>query len=386
MKNAVFFFDTFLLQKKDDFYGMTLTYEFLKERYLKYYKTLTVSTRVKDITEDKGNHSGYKIVNGKNIDVIPVQHYKKIPDGILKKKIIQKEIEKILDGKDIAIIRMPSMIGNIACEVCEKKGIKYLIEMVACAWDGYMNHHNKMGKIVAPYMYFRTKKNIKKAKNVLYVTNKFLQKRYPTHGNDISCSDVVINPINKKEIKERKERYKNFDDIKEIKVATVANVGLKYKGQEYVIKAMNLSNNKKIKYYLIGNGNTEYLDKFIKEYGLEDKVVFMGSIPHKEIFNVLKEMDIYIQPSLQEGMPRALLEAMSIGIPCYGSTAGGIPELLNDKYLFKKKDFKAIASIFDRINKKELEENIDCVISKIIEYDPKLLDKKRCKFYKGDLK
>jgi len=378
---AAFFFDTFLLKDKNDFWGMTLTYEFLKERYLKYYDSLIISTRVKDLKNEKGNRDGYKKTNGTNIEVIPILNYKSIPDGILKKKKIKREIEAVLNKVDVAIIRMPSMIGNIACEICEKNNKKYKIEMVACAWDGYVNHHNKTGKIVAPYMYLEAKKHIKKAKEVLYVTNDFLQKRYPTKGQKTACSDVVLKEFDEGVLKKRMLKISNISNSGEIKLCTVANVGLKYKGQEFVIKAMSIMNNKNIKYYLIGNGDNSYLTNIIKKYNLDDRVIFLGSIPHEKIFSILEEMDIYIQPSLQEGMPRALLEAMSLGMPCYGSTAGGIPELLGKDYLFEKKDYKQIAFYLDNINSSSLKENALKSIEVSKQYNIKLLNKKREEFY-----
>ena len=75
---AGFFFDTFLLKKGDEFYGMTLTYDFFKERYLKFYDKMIISTRYKEISEEKGNFSGYKVTNGKNVKVIPIKNYNKI--------------------------------------------------------------------------------------------------------------------------------------------------------------------------------------------------------------------------------------------------------------------------------------------------------------------
>ena len=67
-----------------------------------------------------------------------------------------------------------------------------------------------------------------------------------------------------------------------------------------------------------------------------DNVVFTGSMGHDQIFEWLKTIDVYIQPSLTEGMPRALIEAMSKGCPCVASNAGGMPELLDKKFIFPK--------------------------------------------------
>lgn len=383
MKKAVFFFDTFLLKKDEDYYGMTLTYDFLTGRYLKYYDELTVSTRVKDSEEEKGNYEGYKKVNGKNIKVNPIMNYKKISDGILKKKVIIKEIEKVIEGKDVVIIRLPSMIGNLACGVCKKKKIKYLIEMVACAWDGYNNHVNIAGKIIAPYMFFQTRKRVKNAPKVLYVTEKFLQKRYPTKGYQIACSDVILQ---KQEDKILQNRLLKIDNMKinKVNLCTVANVGLKYKGHKYVFKALRLINNRtniKFEYYLAGNGDNSKLKKLAKKYNIEENVKFLGSINHDKVFELFDKIDIYIQPSLQEGLPRALLEAMSRACPCIGSTAGGIPELLSKKSIFKKKDYKKLVKLLLTINNNTLKEEAKHNFEQIKNFNIKKLEEKRKSFY-----
>ena len=57
--------------------------------------------------------------------------------------------------------------------------------------------------------------------------------------------------------------------------------------------------------------------------------MFNGVLPSGQpVLNWLDDIDIYVQPSFQEGLPRALVEAMSGGRPAFASTTGGIPELL----------------------------------------------------------
>lgn len=250
---AVFIFDTVLVKKKDNnYYGMTLTYDFFKNRYLTFFDEITVTTRYRDKVEVSGDIEGYKITNGENVDIIPIKNYKEIPD-ILKAKKIKKELTKIISKCDIAIIRMPSVLGIMACKICKKLNKDYRIELVACPLDGYWNHTNPIGKIIAPFMYFKTKKCVKNAPKVLYVTKKFLQKRYPTDGEEYSASDVVIEARKDEILEKRLQKIKNMSE-KEIKLCTVANVGLKSKGQKYVIKAiskLNKNNHNKYKYYLV---------------------------------------------------------------------------------------------------------------------------------------
>ena len=382
---AAFLFDTFLLKNENnDYYGMTLTYDFFKNRYLKYYDEIVVSTRVKYIKDESGNIDGYKIVNGDGVIVKPINSYLKITDGILKRKFIEDEIISSISDCDIVIIRLPSMIGNIACDLCRKIKKKYLVEMVACAWDGYINHVKNAGKIVAPYMYYYTRKNIKSAPKVLYVTNEFLQKRYPTKGESVACSDVLLPKLEQSILDNRLDKIERYNEYSEIKLCTVANVGLKSKGHEYVFKALaKLKNNeKKYTYYLVGNGDNTRLKKIISKYNLEENIVFLGSLSHDKVFEILDEIDIYIQPSLQEGLPRALLEAMSRACPAIGSKTGGIPELLNSDVIFKKKDYKCLANILEKFDINELKCRAKENFNTIKNFDLKKLEEIRYKFYK----
>jgi glycosyltransferase involved in cell wall biosynthesis len=95
----------------------------------------------------------------------------------------------------------------------------------------------------------------------------------------------------------------------------------------------------------MGGGDKTYLQSIAENYGVADKVIFEGSIPHEKVFDYLDDIDIYVQPSKTEGLPRALIEAMSRGCPCIGSNAGGIPELLDNAYIFRSGNVKELANI-----------------------------------------
>ncbi len=381
-----FVFDTVLLKKNDDYFGMTITYDFFKERYLDKINKLRIITRYEYIENYKGNTLGYKITNGENVIVEPIENYKKIPDILFKKKRIEKEIEERLKKCDKVIIRMPSVLGIVACEFCKNNNIPYMIEMVACAWDGYINHTNRVGKLIAPFMYYFTKSKVKKCDYVLYVTNEFLQKRYPTNGKSFGCSDVVLQDFNPEILKKKVTNCKKIN-IKDFTMCTVANVGMRYKGHIYAFKAIkNLkADGANVKYYLAGNGNQHYLKKVAKTLGIEDSIIFLGSLNHDEVFELLDKIDIYVQPSLQEGLPRALIEAMSRGCCCIGSDVGGIPELLESKFIFKRKKYGELYKILSNLTLKDIELNCKYNYNKALEFEKNELDKKRNNIYKDFL-
>ena len=98
----------------------------------------------------------------------------------------------------------------------------------------------------------------------------------------------------------------------------------------------------------------------------------------------MDNIDILLIPSLQEGLPRALIEAMSRGIPCLGAITGGIPQLLNNKYLHKKNDYnKLCQDIINLVNNKN--EMIKCAkdnYTNAQRYIKPILDKNRSDFWK----
>lgn len=384
---VLFVFDTVLPEDDNkNFYGMTLNYDFFKSRYLSIFDSMIVSTRVKNKENVKGNISGYKIVNGDNVQVIPIRNYRNIPDSIFKYNSIKKELKNVIDSVDKVIIRMPSVLGIIASKICQKEKKNYLIEMVACPWDGYINHTNSIGKIIAPIMYLETKICVKKAPNVLYVTDEFLQRRYPTKGRQCDCSDVILNKQTDDDLNSRISKI-NETNIKELKLCTVANVGMKYKGHEYVFKA--ISDMKKYginyKYYLIGNGDNTRLKTIAKKLNIEENIVFVGSLSHDKVFEEIKKMDLYIQPSLQEGLPRALIEGMSVGIPAIGSKVGGIPELLDNSMIFKRKKVKELKKILSTLSVDQLKKCAVYNFNKSSQFTSEILNKKRNLFYKNNL-
>lgn len=290
------------------------------ERYTNIFGETTVIARV---LEEEQASSKYSEITNQNVTIKNALECNSF------------EIEKITKESEAIIIRMPSFLGLKVQKIAKKIGKPYLIELVACPWDSLWNH-SIQGKIVAPYMTLMTKRLVYNAPYVLYVTNSFLQRRYPTKGKQISCSDVVLYEIDEKILFNRQLKIKGSNN--KIIIGTIAAVDVKFKGQKFVIEALGKlkkEGKQNFEYHLVGNGDKSFLKKIIHKNNLEEEVKFLGGIPHSQIFEWLDSIDIYIQPSQQEGLPRALVEAMSRGVPAIGANVGGIPELIDKKYIFE---------------------------------------------------
>ena len=72
---------------------------------------------------------------------------------------------------------------------------------------------------------------------------------------------------------------------------------------------------KDAKLLLVGRGDLkEALEKTVKEEGLQDKVIFTGL--RNDVEKLLQAMDVFVFPSLYEGLPMSLIEAQAAGLPC----------------------------------------------------------------------
>lgn len=355
-----------------------LSKEVLK-RYTDIFDEIVIVSRQKEINTYNNKLTLASMEKIKFVDIPNFKQIRNINKIFIAKKVINNEVRQC----DVVIARLPSSIGSLAVKFAKKNKKPYLTEVVACPWDALWNHSLK-GKIVAPFTYYKTKMNVKNAPYVLYVTNEFLQNRYPTNGKMIGCSDVQLPSLDKGILNKRLNKINRMSNNMPIVIGTIAAVNVRYKGQEYVIKAISQLNKEgyNFEYHLAGGGDNSYLKALANKYGVLDKVRFLGAMPHDKVFDYLDNIDLYIQPSRQEGLPRALVEAMSRGCPALGSKTGGIPELLNEKFIFNNCKVNEIYSLLKKMNNRIMLEEAKRSFEKAKEYDKADLGEKSKSFYK----
>lgn len=347
-------------------------------RYLDVFDEIKVISRQKEI---KQKIDKLTIASGNNIKFIKIPNFKSIKT-LSKIFIAQDIIKEAVKDSDCIIARLPSSNGNLAIKYAKEFNKPYLVEVVGCVWGALWNHSIK-GKILAPYSYIKMKKAVKDAPYVVYVTNHFLQKRYPTKGVSMGCSDVALPNLNDEILADRIIKINRMRSNDRVVLGTTAAVDVKYKGQEDVIRAMSKLREEgvNIEYHIVGGGNSSYLKAIAAKYKVEDNVIFLGSLPHGEVFEYLKKIDIYIQPSKQEGLPRALVEAMSMACPVIGSSTGGIPELVSPEFVFKRKNVRDLEEKIKKMTKEKMIDESKRSFEKAKEFDKDLLDNKRKDFY-----
>jgi glycosyltransferase involved in cell wall biosynthesis len=112
-------------------------------------------------------------------------------------------------------------------------------------------------------------------------------------------------------------------------VGVVARLDLQ-KGFEYLLRAIReLCNIYALKVVIVGEGpDRKAIEDMVKEYGLQSNVVLAGQ--QSDMAGVYAAMDIFVLPSLNEGLPMTVLEAMAASRPVIATRVGAIPSVIQD--------------------------------------------------------
>ena len=377
---ALFVHDGPLYKDVNGVYCSTNITEEMLSRYFCVADEVYVLIRTYPIEKTYQEASLSKIDNPK-IKVFELGNVVSAKSLVFKNKL-KKQIEPIVDECDLFFLRLPGITCNVVAEICKKKNKKYLVEVGGCAWDAYWNH-GLSGKLVAPYMEHAQKKTTRNASFATYVTEKWLQDRYPCSCESIAASNVYLPKHDEKVLQKRLKRIEQYENCKNLTIGTIANVDVRYKGQEFIIKAIAKLNKKgyNYKYELVGGGDQTFLKSLAAKCGVEENVSFKGALLHDDVIKWLDDIDIYAQPSKQEGLPRSVIEAMSRGVPCIGSTTAGIPELLPDEMTFANGDVEEIVRILDSFNKKMVASLATINFEESKRFDKEKLRNRRTDYY-----
>ncbi len=148
---------------------------------------------------------------------------------------------------------------------------------------------------------------------------------------------------------------------KDLQIISVGRFHWK-KGYDYALDALSIVKAKKIPftYIIVAQGSIPDSIIFqIAQLGLNDSVKIVNGLPHKEVLNAIKESDLLLLPSIEEGIANVALEAMAAGTPVISTDCGGMNEvIINDVsgLIVKLRDTDAMAEAiisFNSLSEKE---------------------------------
>ena len=157
---------------------------------------------------------------------------------------------------------------------------------------------------------------------------------------------MEIAPISAPDLAARHARLGRIAGGEPPVLGTVASLRIRSKGIQTALAALEALRRGGIvlRYRVLGGGDTGPWVALAQRHGVGDLVIFDGIRPAGAgVAHWLDSIDVHLQPSFQEGLPRATVEAMSRGAACIGSTCGGIPELLPPERLHEPGDVAGLA-------------------------------------------
>ncbi len=319
-------------------------------RYLRHFDALVLVCRMSNCKEIPKK---WNLSSGPSVTFVGTPDDHNNPLMQLQSGQKLQIIRKQMDNCD-AVVICQSLLGWLAAREAKSRGIPWAVEVVCDIWDAYWNYGTFLGKLYAPIAWLDSSFWIRRADFAKYVTREYLQRRYPCGGVSCGVSDVQINAVSKIILEQRISRWRTTqpDLSKTFVVGMIGSLFTRYKGLHIALRALRRLANQGIKLELrvLGDGNLEVWRQEAKKLRVIDSLRLDGCLPSgNPVMKWLDDLDIYIQPSFQEGLPRALIEAMSRGLPALGSTCGGIPELLPMECLHRPGDHKTLARQLEKM-------------------------------------
>lgn len=278
-----------------------------------------------------------------------------------------------------AVLVRNGLLSCFAAKYAKKLGKVLISYCGADPFEFKMTEGTLSGKLIAYYWRYLEKRKMKLANYAHYCT-KELYIRYPCKCPYLISSNVSIK-ANQDVVERRLKKNHHTDGI--YKIGLIGQFrNNDNKGILTAIKALRLLG---MQYQLVvvGEGNPARYQNEINKLRLANQIKFLGYISDRVKLNAwLDDIDIYVQPSLSEGLPRATIEAMSRGCPVVASNVCGLIDLLPDDYLINPKDYRTLAEKIKCLSnpglmKKAAEQNY----YKALEFRDDIRDKKLDDFF-----
>lgn len=337
------------MQTGNDIYIPTTHYLYLDYVAKIYDKVYLISPLSKEVSNKKGRG-----VNFPNVEVVPLPFNGSYFGALKNWKAYYKTLQQVCDKVDVVYCRVPDPFSWMPALLFKKKTIMHFVGDTIDA-----THHNekwswlKKKVMIAGYLpdYWLTLKAALRSK--VYTNGHHLADKLKKHR--IKAIPVISSTVSEKDL---------HDDFKTLPIET-GIVNITYIGYVRFAKGMNClmgfckrlkSENIHFHFHLVGGGEMfDEVKAFIEREGLSDKVTMYGHIDDKAKMNeILRNSDLFFFPSLSEGSPRVVIEAMAQGTPVMSTPVGSLPTTFEDGKTIRFFDFddaeKALEIVKEYLN------------------------------------
>ncbi len=357
----------------------------IHKRYLDVFDSVYVIARLQD-----GITTATEPVTGPGVKFLGLPSYLGLSQFLQRSVQIKSRIRAAVSkqkGRAAFIARTGNM-GSLLIKELLKSGHPYGIEVVSDPFDvfapGAIRH--PLRPLFRIWFSRCLRQQCYRSCAVSYVTERALQKRYPPHVDSFTthyssielAQDFYVSAPRRFQGRPRRILF----------VGTLSQL---YKAPDVLLDAIGICDRQgvKIQLNIVGDGKyREFLEQRARTLGLAEKVTFLGQLPAgAKVREQMDKADLFILPSRGEGLPRAMIEAMARALPCIGSTASGIPELLSPEDLVPPEDAASLARKIAEVLADPGRMSGMSVrnLEKAKEFESRILQKRRIEFY-GEVK
>ncbi|MBV9999236.1 MAG: glycosyltransferase family 4 protein [Verrucomicrobia bacterium] len=311
-------------------------------RYLAVFDSVRVLARVRDAATLPAAHQP---ASGPWVTFSAIPDYLGPQQFVLQLPGIVDVTARAVQRGDAVILRVSSPISWCIERRLRKEKRPYGVEVVADPYDVF-SPNGVRHPLRSFFRWWSTRclcRQCGAACAAAYVTEHALQRRYPpgpgtfaTHYSSVELPPAAFVDTPRAPMRAAPARL--------IFVGTLAQL---YKAPDVLIDAVAacVRDGMNLELVIVGSGRHQpELQSRAAALGLGGRVHFRGQLTTPAAVRAeLDQAQLFVLPSRQEGLPRAMIEAMARALPCVGSTVGGIPELAAAEDLVNPNDAAALA-------------------------------------------
>ncbi|NQV36092.1 MAG: glycosyltransferase family 4 protein [Phycisphaeraceae bacterium] len=311
-------------------------------RYLAHYDDIRVLVRTRH-----ADHVDTSLpqIDGEGVRVISLPDPQSPWRAVLSLPTLIRDITRAVRNSHACYLKMPDALGTLVGLILWCLRRAYAVEVVADSYECIRHAKKTMFgcKLVARLFDRLTCFIVSRATAVTYISQ-FLQLKYPHPMPD---RQFVFCSVDISDTDRGQPRRRDDFDVAPFRLVAAGRLSAE-KGHMHLIHAMKSvieTSERSVRLDVLGEGPERLaLETEVKALGLEDHVQFLGYVKRGTPLNTcLDRAQLYVLPSLTEGMGRGLIEAMARGVPCVATAVGGVPEYLDQHCLVPPADSAILA-------------------------------------------
>lgn len=316
----------FLVQRDGEYFGPAF-YLRLHEGLMRMFPEVTFYCFLVDDTDQERARDCTRKYDLPHLKICPLPlKGSKLGDSLGQLRTYWQTLTK----PDVICIDMPNQIGFFAALVCRLRGQKYFVRVLG-NW-GYNLRLNQSANLLvrfkAALANWMERTVVAGADLALFQGQELLAK-HAAQINGITKSDKVHSTLTTEMFFARQEKAFHTP----LRIITVARLE-PLKGLDVLLQALRIlaEQGLEIEWWCVGDGPARAsLEQLAQASGLAHNSKFLGYVPNgPELYRLYREADIFVLPSLTEGIAQALLEALAHSLPTVASAVGGIPGVITN--------------------------------------------------------